>query len=78
MILSNFKPKRSTFWPFFKEKLSKIHKTDDFRCKKSLKFEENSKINICSLVPQIDNPVALCQGCCHQDQTETVLVASEN
>ena len=29
--------------------------------KKLLKFEENSEINIYSLVPQIDNPVALCR-----------------
>ena len=28
--------------------------------KKSLKFEEKPKINIYSLVPQIDHPVALC------------------
>ena len=30
--------------------------------KKSLKFEENSKINIYSLVPQNDHPVALWDG----------------
>ena len=29
----DFKPKRSTFWPFFKEKLSKIRKFGDFGCK---------------------------------------------
>ena len=31
-----------------------------FWLQKSSKFEENSKINIYSLVPQIDHPVALC------------------
>jgi len=60
MILSNFKPKRSLFWPSLLEKLSKILKIGDFGCKKSSKFEENSKINNYSLVPQIDHPVALC------------------
>ena len=58
MILSL---KKSAFWPFLLEKWSKIHKIDDFGCKKSSKFEENSKINIYSLVPQIDHPVALCE-----------------
>ena len=33
MILSNFKPKKSPFWPFLLEKLSKIHKIGDFGCK---------------------------------------------
>jgi len=33
MILNNFKPKKSSFWPFLLEKLSKIHKIGDFGCK---------------------------------------------
>ena len=33
MILSNFKPKKSPFWPILLEKLSKIHKIGDFGCK---------------------------------------------
>ena len=33
-----------------------------FGCKKSSIFEENLKINIYSLVSQIDHPVALCKG----------------
>ena len=33
MILSNFKPKKSPFLPFFLEKLSKIPKIGDFGCK---------------------------------------------
>ena len=33
MILSNFKAKKSPFWPFLLEKLSKIHKSGDFGCK---------------------------------------------
>ena len=33
MILSNFKPKKSLFWPFLLEKLSKIHKIGDFGSK---------------------------------------------
>ena len=54
MILTNFKPKKSPFWPFLLEKLSKNHeiKIGDFGCKKSSKFEENLKINNYSLVPQ--------------------------
>ena len=60
MILSNLKPKKSPFWTFLLEKCSKIHKIVGFGCKKSLKFEENPKINIYSLVPEIDHPVALC------------------
>ena len=59
MILSYFKPKKSPFWPFLKENWSKIHKIGDFCCKKASKFDENSKINIHSLVPQIDHHVAL-------------------
>ena len=43
MSFSNFKPKKSPFWPFLLEKWSKIHKIGDFGCKKSSKFEENSK-----------------------------------
>ena len=62
MILRNFKPKKMTFWPFLLEKYPKIHKIGGFGCKKSLKFEENPKINIYSLVPQIDHPVALWKG----------------
>ena len=58
MILSNFKPKKSPFWLFLLEKLSKNHKIGDFGFKKLSKFEENSKINIYSLVPQIDHHVA--------------------
>ena len=50
MILSNFKPKKSTFWPFFIENWSKIHKIGGFGCKKSTKFEENPIINFYSLV----------------------------
>ena len=54
-------PKIVPFWPFLLEKMSKIHKIGWFGGKKkSSKFEENSKINIYSLVPQIDHPVALC------------------
>ena len=53
--------KKLQFWPFLFEEYSKIHKIGGFGCKKSLKFEENSKINIYSLVPQIDNPVVLCR-----------------
>ena len=30
MILSNFKHKKSPFWPFLFEKLSKIHKIGDY------------------------------------------------
>ena len=48
--------------PFLLEKSSKIHKIGGFGCKKSSKFEENSKINIYSLVPQIDHSVALCSS----------------
>ena len=50
MILSNFKPKVSPFCPFLLEKYSKIHKIGGFGCKKSSNFDENSKINIYSLV----------------------------
>ena len=57
MIFTNFKPKKSPFWPFLVEKLPKIHQIG-FGCKKSSKFEENS--NIYSLVPQIYHPVSLC------------------
>ena len=41
-----------------------LYKIGGFDCKKSSKFEENSKINIYSFVPvpQIDHPVALCIG----------------
>ena len=46
----------------FSRKIVKIHKIGGFGCKKSSKFEENSMINIYSLVPQIDLPVALCNG----------------
>ena len=60
MILCNFKPKKSSFWPFLLEKQPKNHKIGGFGCKKSSKFEENSKMNIYSLVPHIDYPVALC------------------
>ena len=60
MIFSNFKPKKSPFFPFLLEKWTKIHKIDDFGYKKSSKFEGNSMINSFSLVPQIDHPVALC------------------
>ena len=59
MILSNFKPKKSSFWPFLLEKYPKIHKICGFVCKKPSKFEENSKFNMYSLVPQIDHPVTL-------------------
>ena len=44
------------------EKLSKIHKICGSDYKTSSQFEENSKINISSLVPQIDHSVALCSG----------------
>ena len=54
MILSNFKHEKSSFWPFLLEKYSKIYKIGGFGCKKSSKFDENLKINIYSLVPQID------------------------
>ena len=30
MILTNYKPKKSPFWPFLFEKLSKIHKIGNF------------------------------------------------
>ena len=58
----DFKPKKSTFWPFLLEKLSKIHIIGDFGfwLQKSSKFEENSKTYNYSSVPQIDHPVALC------------------
>ena len=46
MTLSYFKPKKSSFWPFLIENWSKFHKIGDFCCKKSSKFEGNSKINI--------------------------------
>ena len=60
MILSYFKPKKSPFWLFLIENWSKIHKIGDYCGKKSSKSEENSKINIYSLVPKIDHLVALC------------------
>ena len=60
MILSAIASfKESPFWPFLIENWSKNHIIGDFCCKKSSKFEENSKITIYSLVPQIDHPVAL-------------------
>ena len=62
MILTNFKPKYY-FGHFYFQKQPKIYKSDDFGCKISSKFEENSKINIYSLVPKIDHPVALCVEC---------------
>ena len=62
MNLSNFKPQKSLFWPLLLEKYPNIQKIGGFGCKNSSKYEENSKINIYSLVLQIDHPVALCNG----------------
>ena len=45
---------------FLFAKYSKMLKIVGFCCNNSSKFEENSKINIYSLVSQIDHPVALC------------------
>ena len=49
------------FLPFLLEKQSKLAILVGKR--KPSKFEENSKINIYSLVPQSDHLVALCAGC---------------
>ena len=57
MILINFKPKNHNVGHFFK--IAKNSQNLWFWLKKSSKFEENSMINIYSLVPQIDHPVAL-------------------
>ena len=62
MILSNFKAKNYYFGHFYQKNDQKFKKIGDFGCKKSSKLEEkleNSKIN--SLVPQINNLVALCE-----------------
>ena len=49
------------FLPFLFEKLSKIHKIGDVGSLQKLsKFEENSKINNHSIVPQIDHVIAMC------------------
>ena len=60
-ILSNFlkaySPIKLQFWSFLLEKYSLIHKIGGFGCKNSSKFEENSKINIYYLVPQIEHHV---------------------
>ena len=40
MILSNFKPKKSPFWPFLLEKLSKMHKIGEFGCKNLQNLKE--------------------------------------
>ena len=47
-LLSNFKVEKSQLWPFLLEKYFKIPKIVGFSCQKSLKFEENQKINIYS------------------------------
>ena len=65
-----FKPKKSPFWSFLIEKYSKIHKIGDYCGKKLSKFEENSKNNIYSLVPQIGDPVALCTLYLYEDTIE--------
>jgi len=41
MIFSNFKPKKSPFWPFLLEKLTKIHKIGDFGCKNHQNLKKN-------------------------------------
>ena len=48
MILSNFKPKKSTVLPFFLEKLSKIHKFGDFGSKN---HQNVKKIQISVIFP---------------------------
>ena len=49
--------------PFLLEKSPKIHKICGFGFKKSSKFKKHSNISICTLVPQIDLPVALWRPC---------------
>ena len=53
MILTNFKPQKITILAIFIRKIVQ-------NSQKSSKFEENSKINNYSLVPQIDHHIALC------------------
>ena len=43
MIFSNFKPKKSPFWPFLFKEWSKIHKIGDFGYKNSSKFEKKNQ-----------------------------------
>ena len=56
------------FRPLLIVNCSKIPKIGGFGCKKLSKFEEISKINIYSLVPQIEHPVALCNTSWISDQ----------
>ena len=59
-IFGKFKPKNHHFDHVYMKSSQKFTKLVVLVAKKLSKFEENSKIKMYSLVPQIDHPVALC------------------